>query len=217
VPARAWEKNAVAMFDRLQPGRHLDDSTLAGLWVDTRTTGERPAHPHLDGCAACRSRYAAFAAWLVAACDDATAEADEAFTPERLAAQQSQILRRLEAMERPARVIKFPRFAGPVSSQHSGARRWIAAAAAAGLVIGLVGGQILDLRHRVGRAQPSVSQASSGQPGQAAVRRVSLTNDEAVLMELGPDAGASAFARIPEPLRALDGLTPHARDYDRPR
>ena len=45
--------------------------------------------------------------------DDALAEADDVFPAERLAAQQAQILRRLEALERPARVIAFPKLPQP--------------------------------------------------------------------------------------------------------
>src|SRR5436305_82219 len=71
---------------------------------------------------------------------DGDAEIGEVFPADRLQAQQQQILRRLEHVARPARVIDFP---GRLISQHpttSGARgvtRWIYAAAAAGLVIGV--------------------------------------------------------------------------------
>ncbi len=74
------------------------------------------ADPHLASCAQCRARYSAFTDWLDRIHDDAVGEADEAFPPERLAAQQAQVMRRLEALERPARVIAFPRFARPVTS-----------------------------------------------------------------------------------------------------
>ena len=86
-------------------------------------------------CAQCRTRYADFTMWLDGIKTDARADADDAFPPERLAAQQAQILRRLETAGRPARVIAFPRFTGPVSAHHPGRQRWIAAAAAAGLWI----------------------------------------------------------------------------------
>ena len=83
----------------------------------------QPSHPHLQACAACRSRFAAFATWLDGCAHDAAAEADEPFPPERLAAQQAQIFRRLEAAERPARVIAFPKFAQPLASGTSHVRR----------------------------------------------------------------------------------------------
>jgi hypothetical protein len=211
----------VATINPLKRGRHLDDDALAEIWT-AAAAGQQPVGGHLDECASCRARYAAFATWLETVRDDAVAEADEAFPAEKLALQQAHIFRRLEAMERPARVIAFPRFARPAGAQHSNARRWIAAAAVAGLVIGLAGGQVIDLRHRIGRSPASLNPAASaarvsGNPSatQESYRRVSLTNDEAVLMEMGTDV--SAYAHMPEPLRALDGLTPRARDYEAPR
>ncbi len=67
--------------------------------------------------------------------------ADAVFPPEQLAAQQAQILRRLEQLDEPARVISFPRFGRRVHDSGAGGRRvavsWVAVAAAAGLVVGV--------------------------------------------------------------------------------
>ena len=87
---------------------------------------------HLRECGACRVRYDAFSAWLEEVRTDATNEADGYFPPERLGVQQQQIFRRLEALERPARVIAFPRQGQPTAIARRGPQRWIAAAAAAG-------------------------------------------------------------------------------------
>jgi hypothetical protein len=194
--------------------RHLDETACLEIWT-AASSGERPAAEHLDECASCRARYSALAAWLDTLREEALSEADEAFPAEKLAAQHAHILRRLEAMERPARVIAFPKFARPISTQHHGARRWIAAAAVAGLVIGLAGGQVIDLRHRSTPRStypaPVTRLGEAGPSTQATYRRVSLTSDEAVFMEM-PTESAS-YAEMPEPLRALDGLTPRARDY----
>jgi hypothetical protein len=205
------------MSKGLKLGRHLDESALAELWC-AEVAGEPLDDSHLNACAACRARYTALVAWAESIREDAVAEADEAFPPERLTAQQAHILRRLEAMGRPARVIAFPSLARPISTHHSGARRWIAAAAVAGLVIGLAGGQIFDLRHRVARTPSSFNAAArltqSGTAAGPSYQRVSLTSDEAVLMEIGVDQESANATHMPEPLRALDELTPHARDYD---
>ncbi len=78
--------------------------------------------------------------------------ADGVFTPERLAAQQTQILRRLEQLDQPARVISFPAASRPEPHGLGGRRvavSWVGVAAAAGLVIGLVGGQA---RRAIGQA-----------------------------------------------------------------
>jgi hypothetical protein len=145
---------------------------------------------------------------------DATTEADESFPPERLAIQHAQIFRRLEAAERPARVIAFPRFAQPLTSRTSHASRWIAAAAAAGLIVGVGVGQLMDLRHSLSRATVE----SRGTPTTMAAQRldprlspVNVTRDEAFLSEL--DASLSRAA-VPE-LRALDAFTPRASDLSR--
>ncbi len=72
---------------------------------------------------------------------DASKAADEAFPAERLAAQQSQILRRLEQIDEPARVIAFPAATWARLPRSPRARRvapaWVGVAAAAGLVIGV--------------------------------------------------------------------------------
>jgi hypothetical protein len=79
-------------------------------------------------------------------------EADEAFTGERLALQQAQVARRLETLERPARVIAFPKAARAVISGHSHVRRWVTAAAAAGLIVGIGLDQLVPRYHIDDRA-----------------------------------------------------------------
>ena len=138
------------LFNRLA-GRHLDDASLAAIWTSMTAAGASvtagASDPHLASCGECRVRYDAFASWMEEIRTDARLEADEIFTPERLAAQQAVITRRLEAAERPARVIAFPKFSSSTTGRSAPVRRWIAAAAAAGLLVGLGLGQIMDLRH----------------------------------------------------------------------
>jgi hypothetical protein len=76
---------------------------------------------------------------------EAITAADAAFPAERLAIQHAQILRRIEQIEQPVRVLEFPnalplgRGAGSVRRVSA---RWIGVAAAAGLALGMVGGHI---------------------------------------------------------------------------
>jgi len=194
---------------------HVTEREFARVWVDGG------AHPHLDACLECRARYDAFAASLTAVAEDLRTEADAAFPPERLALQQAQVLRRLETLERPVRIIAFPRAARPVIAGHSHVRRWITAAAAAGLIAGVGIGQLLEWRRTLSidrtpvamtaDRHTSASAPSSRAPG---VRTVSVTlGDEDLLM------GSDALARPRVPaLGALDDLTPHVRDIsDRSR
>ena len=201
----------MSLLDRLRLSAHLDDAALAAIWTDGRLS-----HPHLDGCLACRARFADFSAWLESTRADAITQADESFSAERLAAQQVQIFRRLEAAGRPARVIAFPRFAQPLTSRTSHVSRWIAAAAAAGLIVGVGVGQMMDLRHSLVAPNASAVRARvANAPGAAGrdprVQTVSAIGDETFLSEL--DASLSRTA-VPE-LRALDAFTPRAGDRAR--
>lgn len=212
----------MSILNRLIPNRHLSDAALADVWTASASSGNQSAHPHLDGCAACRERYSALTVWLDDMRVEATAEADAAFPPERLSAQQAHILNRLEAMERPVRVITFPKFARPIAERPSISNRWIAVAAAAGLVIGVAIGQWMDFQHRFGsqpiRTPDTVASTSTpvAREGDVTLRTASRTiSDEALLSEL---EAALAMTPSVEPLRAIDTITPRSRDFmDRSR
>jgi hypothetical protein len=214
------ERNAVSLLNRLSSSRHLDDAALTEIWTAAVASGQPASHAHLSACATCRARYASFTSWLDRMRDDARAEADEAFSQDRLAMQQAQVMRRLEALERPARVIAFPRFTRPVTPTQGNAQRWVAAAAAAGLVIGLAAGQFVDIRRTFSprTAQPQntnarlesardVSGATTAAPAGSSV------SDEALFF--GPDTTPNI---VPiSTLQPMDAITPLARDYDQPQ
>jgi hypothetical protein len=204
----------VSILNRLIPNRHLDDAALAEIWTVAAASGDPASNPHLEQCANCRRRYHEFGAWLEELRDDATAEADAVFPAERLAAQQAHILRRLEAADRPTRVIAFPRSTQPVSSGPSMAYRWVTVAAAAGLVIGVALGQWLDLRHRFSAppklsADVAVSTPAADQP-EMVFQTTRTISDEALLSEL--EASLSMHPSV-GPLRAIDTITPRSRDF----
>jgi hypothetical protein len=120
-------------------GGHLSDRAV----VDVCMTGERPAH--LDRCDICAERAIDVGRWLDDVRALGEADVDAAFPAERLAAQQTQIMRRLEQLDQPARVIAFPRHMrldGHADHGHRVAPAWVAVAAAAGLVLGVVGTQV---------------------------------------------------------------------------
>jgi hypothetical protein len=203
----------VSILDRLNG--HLDDRALAAIWTDASIDRAQPAHPHLESCAECRGRLAAFSSWLDDLRTDANAEADEAFPAERLAAQQAQILRRLESAGRPARVIAFPRFAQPISATTSNARRWVAGAAAAGLLVGVGLGQFMNLRPDTLQRAPASAEASPAAPARAdgpGVQNASLTISDEEFMSRIEEIAAP---RMPDSLLAFDSMTPRARDYPR--
>lgn len=202
---------------------HLDDEAFADVWSGRVTSGraesDGAAETHLRACDDCRERYAAFSGWLETLRADATAEGDEIFSAERLGLQQAQIARRLEALEQPARVIAFPSFAQPISVQPSDGRRWIAAAAAAGLIVGLGLGQMLEFGGSPGWRTPFttaptqiVRGPSPGGDVLPALQPITAQqSDETFLydVELVPSQ-----ARVPESLQYLNAITPSARDVD---
>jgi hypothetical protein len=206
----------VSILNRLRLNSHLDDRAIAAIWTDSTLAGTRASHPHLAVCTACRTRFASLSEWLDDVRVDAAAEADEVFPPDRLSAQYAHILRRIEAGERPARVIAFPKFSTPLTSRTSHASRWIAAAAAAGLIVGVGVGQMMDLRHLGQSGTPRIESRLLA-PGGPAVRPPaaasisSMSGDEAFLTDL--DASLSRPS-VPE-LRAIDEFTPRVGELPR--
>ncbi len=197
----------MSLLDRFAPG-HLDEAQISRLW----TSGG--GHPHLSACATCRARFEEFDQWLGDIGTDLRGEAEAALTHERLATQQAQIARRLEALERPARVIAFPKAARAVISGNSHVRRWITVAAAAGLVAGIGLGQMLDIHRPFDPARAPQRQLAGSPPPPEAARPVALTAND---LEILSDADAFARPRVAA-LVPLEDMTPHARDLtERPK
>jgi hypothetical protein len=176
---------------------HLSEQAIAGAVM----TGDRP--PHLDRCDLCADRALEMSRWLDDVRDTASDAADEAFPPERLAAQQAQILRRLEQADEPPRVIAFPAHT-PADRADRGTRRvapaWVGVAAAAGLIVGVISGQMsARLGHDV-TAAPQTPPMSVTTPAPAVAADVPTSN--ASFLDLDLDASA------PEPLTTLNEITP---------
>jgi anti-sigma factor RsiW len=165
---------------------------------------------HLAQCGQCKAHYRELVEMLDSAAADAASDADAVFTAERLAHQRERILRRLDAHGQRARVLSFPASTVTVrgDARSRPALRWVAAAAIAGLMIGLSAGRVLDQR-RFFSSSPSPTRLTSVRPAtdiagvghQASYRPV--VSDEEFLSEL---SDAVAGPRTPE-LEALDALT----------
>jgi len=202
---------------------HLKDDHLLDCYVaeHTGTAPDAWAADHLSECLDCEARYAELAGFMNGLRADADADVDAAFPPERLATQQQQILHRLEHAHRSARVLSFParEVSAPSRSALMPAPRWLVAAAAAGLFIGVAVGGYLG-PNRLGPAASTARTAAAVRPmtvqPQAAAPtavRVSTTqaaavDDEAFLtqLELALDRPQT------RELAAFDALTPHVRD-----
>lgn len=183
---------------------HLGDETFAELWTNATAERQPISHPHLSDCAECRLRLASFTSWLEELRVEAMAEADEAIPAERLATQRSQILRRIEAGERPARVIAFPTKTVEAPTAIP-ARRWMMGVAAACFIAGLGLGQMLDIGSRFLR--PVEPPRLAANPG-AIVPAVATVNDEDDLQDL-EEAATPRY----EALQAYDNFTPRAADF----
>jgi hypothetical protein len=195
----------VSLLERLGRG-HLSDATLARLWTDGLEAGSG-THPHLAGCDACRARLADFDQWIDGVASTLRDEADAMLTPDRLAAQQAQIARRLEALDRPARVLTFPTATRAVINGHSNVRRWVTAAAAACLIAGFGLGQVFPLNPSFGR-QPAAAPSNLTR-AVTETRALDLKPDVFAEEELLSDGYTRSHVQT---LSALDDMTPHARD-----
>lgn len=187
----------------MQAHSHLSDEQLLELCL----AGE-PQDGH--ACASCEARHAELASLLREVSTAAAQDADAAFPPERLARQQARILQRLELDGRPGRIIAFPRHerdAAALLRPRPSPSRWIAGAAAAGLVIGLLAGHLAhDLPGRA--PAPAVPVAIATDAGQSAtLRAVATTFSEDEFLGL-----IESIAESPggDALRPLHDATPRA-------
>jgi hypothetical protein len=120
--------------------RHVSDERLLDICLNAGH-GQDDDRRHVVECAACQVRLAGLEDLLSDTSAVAAAQADAAFTPEKLAKQRARVMHRLEIEAAPGRVITFPSVPAPPRRQRPRpSTRWIAAAAVAGLVIGMLAG-----------------------------------------------------------------------------
>ena len=175
---------------------HLSDDRLIEVCLlEAPSTAEQQ---HLGSCARCDARRARLQGLLDDVSGTAAAEADAAFPPERLARQQARILTHLLHDGRPARVIAFP--AGhahePMASRTRPSTRWVAAAAVAGLVIGVIAGRFghdFSLLGRPGGARIVVARSAEAPELRAAGSTGTLREVSA------PSRTRSSSARLKSP------------------
>lgn len=143
---------------------------------------------------------AVLAAYRAAAC----AEADAHFDDRALETQRHKILARLAHLGHPAKVIRFPKAPHGDLPAASVSRRWISVAAAAGLLIGLLGGQLVHLVPQPARRLPPMATTiAPSAPARPAYLAVAVPVDDGLLGEID----YAVQLRSPAELRALDELT----------
>lgn len=139
-------------------------------------------------------------AYRAAAC----AEADAHFDERALETQRHKILARLAHLGHPAKVIRFPKAPHGEAPASSVNRRWISVAAAAGLLIGLLGGQLVNLLPRqTRRMAPMATSIAPSAPARPYVA-VAVPVDDGLLGEIDYAVQLHSASA----LRVLDELTP---------
>jgi hypothetical protein len=203
--------------------QHIAVDRLAALALAARApldsspdaAQDRRALAHVSRCEQCSAEFSRFAAEADGLREFAAAQADDVFDTAMLDAQRTRILDRLAHLGQAARVLSFPRRSRDVAMPvPSSSRRWVSVAAAAGLIIGLVTGQMLHLVPSGGfpaRDEGASIQSADRAPGPGIIPAVAtfpvLSDDE--LME---EVEVAVQLRRAQSLRAIDGLTPTGAD-----
>jgi hypothetical protein len=201
--------------------QHLHDHHLVECYFANRRGDalDPPSAEHLADCESCGMRYTELSTFLNDVRTDADAETDAVFTGDRLRQQQEHILRRLEHASRSARVISFPGHSPHliVGAASRIGPRWLAAAAAAGVFVGVaVGGTILQPGLRSALPMRVANRPSAGRLASSPAVLVNTPanmgtdsiDDDAFLIQL---EFALERPRTQE-LQPFDALTPHVRE-----
>ena len=189
---------------------HLSDDRLIEVALERAPSASE--REHLASCPTCDARRDDLTRLLAVTTSVAVAEADAVFTPERLQRQRSRILHRIEQDGRPGKVVSFPagQIQRPRPVRTRPGMRWVAVAAAAGIVIGMVAGHYAP-NFRIQNTR-SVSFASVP-PETMAMQAVSTTLSEEELLgrlEIAVDATGGST------LQPLHELTPLAWEVSAP-
>ena len=206
----------------IRRARHLPDERLFDCYLAERS-GEPldpPTAEHLADCSSCAARYAELGDFVDGLRAEGETEADAVFTPERLRAQRQLVARRIEHVGHPARIISFPRQIARGTMTASGSRtapRWVAAAAAAGLFVGLALGASYqwDAHGRPDRAVEEIAATRPARLTPVATRGGSQSDVGADAVFLSDLEAALERPRTRE-LLAFDAFTPHVREIRDP-
>ena len=190
---------------------HLFDcyfAERAGDWVDPRTA------EHLADCASCAGRYGEIAGFLDGVRSEADAETAALFPPDRLRAAQQQIAQRIEHIGQPAHVLSFPSRVGRHMTVASRvAPRWIAAAAAAGLFVGVGAGSFLNTNRMARQDRSGFATGISAAPVPASPSAVQAPTTDAA-PQPGTERTAPADDEVDSFLADLEAALDRPRTHE---
>jgi hypothetical protein len=209
----------------MQREAHVREDALVSLAMLGRDDPEVDVwvRAHVSACHRCADRLGSITRLLSDVRATGAAAVDEVFDAPRLERQREQILRRLEHAGRPGRVIEFPhRYGRMAQRSRPVAVRWMAAAAAVGLFVGITAGRLADIRQhlasdstqseavesQMARATPDPVAAPVLPTAPAAPAVRSADADDQILDEIEALLDTQS---TPE-LQALDALTPRFRE-----
>ncbi len=191
---------------------HLSEESLVELHA-LLVSGEQALAArylrHLKQCDDCSDRFDALRDDAAALRRDVTASVEALITPARLDRQFDVIMRRLEG--HPGRILAFPRTARHEAPAQP-LRRWLAMAAAAGLVVGIGAGRLIGPVNGpwtgAGKSDPAAVWRAHTEATRPVPAAFTQETDEQMLVEI--DA-AITRSRSKE-FRVLDELTPRTSD-----
>jgi hypothetical protein len=203
--------------------RHLTEERLFDVYLAERAAEpvDPPAAEHLADCDACGTRYAELVSMMGAVRREGDAEADAIFTADRLRAQQLEIARRIALVGRPARVLSFPKRIVRRTISASSSRtapRWIAAAAAAGLFVGVAVGASYQFRWGLAPYRSAAPFIASGSATPRTARLAPVATRGAGQADVAADDAFLSDLEIAldrprtRELLAFDDFTPHVRE-----
>src|SRR6185436_9455484 len=157
--------------------QHLSDDRLIELALGRH--GSVRDDGHLASCNSCQARHASLAVLFDEIGEASAIEADLAFPPARLARQRARILQRVAEVAPPGKLLSFPRVAGMSSALGWRANtRWVAAAALAGLLVGLLADQAFTRMPGAPRGVARQAAPATPEDTSATIRQVANAQSE---------------------------------------
>ncbi len=202
---------------------HLSENDIVSLLRPPSVPDVRDdrARAHLSRCELCADEAAKLEGFLDGLSDTHDSALRNGVSAERSTKQKHRILRRIRRAVEPGargRLLRFPAVARPTLLDVRLASKWLGAAAAAGLVLGVVLGQWIHVHpdEQAGNGSAEVARVASDVPAPT-VSRTNLSNLPLVMTSTSEDGFLEELDQVLSSppileLTPLDELTPRIRE-----